>query len=91
VIEQMQGLTRKQRMAIEYLGYKYGNGGSCHTRQNHQFLHSFLAGKMDEAKQVAHLISEPLKEAIGRVLRNEYREFRGDQFKVLEAMESGMV
>ena len=77
-------LTVKQRRALELLLFKYGNGGSMHSNDNQKFFMALVHGDMNEASLYAHLITKPCQEALDRILKNDYRELRVHQQKMLE-------
>ncbi len=84
-------MTKKQRRALEILGYKYGNGGCCATRDNHAFFQRHLAGKPEEAALLNHRITSACREAFDRVMVDDYREFSVETKRRLDAVESGML
>lgn len=77
-------LTEKQRRALGFLSYKYGNGGSMCSADNHKFLTALISGDNAEAFQYAHRITKPCQEALDRILKNDFRELRPNQQKMLD-------
>jgi len=79
-------MTEKQRKALEFLWFTYGNGGNCHTNANHKFLQRHVEGRLDEAKCFEHLITEECRRAHDRVMRDDYSELTEMARKVVGSM-----
>ena len=77
-------LTQKQKKALEFLWFKYGNGGSCHTNANHKFLQRHVEGRHEDAGVYITRITESCKEAFERIANNDYSEFSPDKLRLLE-------
>ena len=82
----MTALTGRQEAALTSLWNKYGNGGSCHTKENHFFLQKLLERKFEEANRMAIRTSPECRAAVERIERNDYSELRPDQRKMLDSM-----
>ena len=77
-------LTQKQVKALEFLWFKYGNGGSSHTNANHKFMQKHIEGNSKDAGLYITRITKACKEAFERVLNNDYSEFHPNQLRLLE-------
>ena len=84
-------LTAVQRKAMEFLWFKYGNGGNCHTVANHKFFQRHIEQKPEEAQKYAHLITAECKEAFDRVMQGDFREFNESARQVLTGIEKGVM
>lgn len=84
-------MTRKQRKALEFLWFKYGNGGQCYTPQNHKYIQFLIAEKVEEAKRLAHIITRECKDAVERVMNDDYRELGEGARQVVEAAGAGVI
>ena len=83
-------LTAKQLKALEFLSFKYGNGGSMCTNDNHKFLALILANKSAEAsQQYSHRITDSCQEALDRITKNDFSELRENQREIIKAMFYG--
>jgi hypothetical protein len=82
-------LTGRQQAALWALWNKYGNGGSCHTKENHFFLQKILEGKFEEANRMMIRTSPECKAAVERIEKNDYSELRPEQIKILDSMGCG--
>jgi hypothetical protein len=68
-------MTARQRKAVEFLWFKYGNGGSCHSLANHKTLQRHMEGRHEDAALYERQITGECREALDRVLRDDYSEF----------------
>jgi hypothetical protein len=84
-------LTVKQRSALGFLSYKYGNGGSLHSADNHKFLQLHMRGSHDSAKTLLHRITPDCLDAFNRIMANDYRELSKKQISILTAEEKGFI
>lgn len=82
-------LTAKQLKALEFLSFKYGNGGSMSSCDNQKFLSLLLANKPAEAYKFFHRITGDCKQALDKVLNNDFSELRENQVAILGAMFNG--
>jgi hypothetical protein len=80
-------LTTKQKAALEYLSWKYGNAGVYYTQQNHKFLHLHVAGEHDEAQIWIRQISKDCRAAFDRIMDNDYSELTKKQRESIEGQE----
>lgn len=78
-------LTRKQVKALEFLWFKYGNGGNMSTNENHKFIQRHIEGRPKDAQLFAHRITKDCREAFQRILDNDYRELHSNQLQMIEA------
>lgn len=84
-------LTLKQKSALGFLSYKYGNGGSLHSADNHKFLQLLFQGSHDSAKDFLHRITPDCLAAYNRIMANDYSELSKRQKSILEASEKGYI
>jgi hypothetical protein len=80
-------LTIVQKKALELLSFKYGNGGSCHTKENHKFLQLHIAGTHDEAEMLGSKITDECRTAFEKVMKSDYSELHEDQREFLKGIE----
>jgi hypothetical protein len=82
-------LTVRQKSALGFLSYKYGNGGSLHSADNHKFLQLHIKGLHDDAKSLLHRITPDCLAAFSRIVVDDYRELSPTQRKILDGGEKG--
>jgi hypothetical protein len=82
------GFTPKQRLALEFLSFKYGNGGAVSTKENHEFLKRILEANPD-ASLLYHVITSSMKESYERICASDFRELSASQKKQLAEMLVG--
>lgn len=80
-------LTVVQKAAIELLWFRYGNGGSCHTNENHKFLQRYIEGRPADAEVYRVRITESCRNAFEKVMAGDYSELRKEQRVLLEELE----
>ena len=78
-------MTTKQLKALEFLWFKYGNGGACHSPQNHKFLQRHIEGRHEAAAVYDKRITSACREAVDRVLKDDYTEFKEEIRKIIES------
>lgn len=78
-------MTRKQVKALEFLWFKYGNGGSCSTPANHKFLQRHVEGREKDAEMYRKHITGECREAVERVLADNYTEFSEGTRKAIDS------
>jgi hypothetical protein len=84
-------LTAKQRKALEFLWFKYGNGGNAHSMANHRFFQLHVAGDHDAAAMHEPQITGECRLAFDRILKNDYSELSEFQKNVLKAYAAGVL
>jgi hypothetical protein len=67
-------VTARQRKAMEFLWFKYGNGGTCHSLANHKYVQRFVEGRDADAEAYAGQITADCREAVARVKAGDFRE-----------------
>lgn len=80
----MNTLVQKQIKALELLWFKYGNGGSMSTNDNHKFMQRHIEGRPADALLFAHRITPACNDAFKRILANDYSELHPNQLKLIE-------
>lgn len=78
-------MTTKQVKALEFLWFKYGNGGACSTPANHKFIQRHVEGKEKDAEMYRKHITSDCREAVNRVLNDNYTEFSESTRKIIES------
>ena len=84
-------LTQKQRSALMFLSYKYGNGGSLSSADNHKFIQFHLAGMPNSASGLLHRITPDCLAAFNRIMADDYHELHKSQRVIVEAAGKGFV
>lgn len=84
-------LTAKQKKALEFLWFKYGNGGSCSSNANHKYLQRLVEGRDEEAKAFERQITLDCRKAVERIRSEDYKELSEGVRKMLDAFEVGML
>ena len=84
-------LTQKQRSALTFLSYKYGNGGSLSSADNHKFIQFHLTGLPSSAAGLLHRITPDCLAAFNRILVDDYHELHKNQKAIVEATERGFL
>lgn len=82
-------LTVKQKSALGFLFYKYGNGGSMSSADNHKFFQLHLQENPTAAAKLLHRITPDCLAAFNRILAEDYRELSTRQKGILEAEGKG--
>ena len=82
-------VTGKQCKALEFLSFKYGNGGAMCSGDNHKFLALLIVNNPAEASKYLHRITDSCREAVARVLKNDFSELRDNQRMIIAAIFFG--
>ena len=80
-------LTAKQRKAFEFLSFKYGNGGSMCSNDNHKFLMLLVNGDLAGASLYCHRVTPSCLEAYERIMKNDFKELKVSQMVVVDAVK----
>ena len=75
-------MTSVQRKAVGFLFFLYGNAGPKYTKGNHEFLRRTLNG---EEHADHYQPDDECREALGRVMQNDWSPLPVRQQKIMEA------
>lgn len=82
-------MTFRQRKALEFLWFKYGNGGACSSLANHKYIQRFVEGRDADAELYSVRATRDCREAVARVKAGDFSELSDETRKMVEQMVEG--
>ena len=82
-------LSVKQVSALRFLSYKYGNGGSLSSADNHKFIQLCL--QSSPSSFMLHRVTSDCRAAFDRILAGDYSELSESQRDIVGAIDSRLI